>query len=103
MGDEWGEIDTRFSYCAVAALALLGRLDVLDKDLTVSWIKKCKNFDGSFGRVEGAESHASYGWSTCARHQTTVADRGLQCGRRWEHYQYWVGWTSLTRTCLPGG
>lgn len=61
MGDEWGEIDTRFSCCAVAALAILGRLDVLDKDLTVSWIAKCKNFDGGFGRVEGAESHAAYG------------------------------------------
>lgn len=23
MGDEWGEIDTRFNFCAVASLALL--------------------------------------------------------------------------------
>lgn len=61
MGDEWGETGTRFSYCAVAALALLGRLDALDRDLTVSWIAKCKNFDGGFGMVEGAESHAAYG------------------------------------------
>lgn len=61
MGDEWGELGTRFSYCAVAALSLLGRLDALNKDLTVSWIAKCKNFDGGFGMVEGAESHAAYG------------------------------------------
>jgi geranylgeranyl transferase type-2 subunit beta len=25
-GDEWGEIDTRFTYCALNCLALLGRL-----------------------------------------------------------------------------
>ena len=29
-GDKWGEIDTRFSFCAVATLALLGRLDAID-------------------------------------------------------------------------
>lgn len=25
-GDKWGEVDTRFSYCAVSALAILGKL-----------------------------------------------------------------------------
>ena len=29
-GDEFGEIDTRFSYIAVQALSLLGQLDKLD-------------------------------------------------------------------------
>lgn len=60
-GDEWGEIDTRFAYCAVACLALLGRLDKLDADKTVEWLSRCKNFDGGFGMVEGAESHAAQG------------------------------------------
>ena len=27
-GDKWGEIDTRFTYCALATLAILHRLDV---------------------------------------------------------------------------
>ena len=61
MGDEWGEIDTRFTYCAVCALSLLGRLDALDKDKTVAHIARCANFDGGFGMVEGAESHAAWG------------------------------------------
>ena len=26
-GDQWGEIDTRFSYCALSALAILGELN----------------------------------------------------------------------------
>jgi prenyltransferase beta subunit len=60
-GDEWGEIDTRFTYCAVACLSLLGRLDALDVDKTVAWIGRCKNYDGGFGMVEGAESHAAQG------------------------------------------
>ncbi len=29
-GDEWGEVDTRFSYCALLCTALLGRRHVLD-------------------------------------------------------------------------
>lgn len=26
-GDEWGEVDTRFSYCALSSMAILGLLD----------------------------------------------------------------------------
>ena len=26
-GDKWGEVDTRFSYCALSSLAILGRRD----------------------------------------------------------------------------
>lgn len=25
-GDEWGEVDTRFSYCALSSMALVGQL-----------------------------------------------------------------------------
>ncbi|WFD43674.1 protein geranylgeranyltransferase type II [Malassezia psittaci] len=58
-GDEWGETDTRFLYCAVSALAHLGALDRLDRELTTSWILRCQNYDGAFGSTEGAESHAA--------------------------------------------
>lgn len=54
-------MDSRFSYCAVSALSLLGRLDDLDKEKTVDFVRRCGNFDGGFGMVEGAESHAAYG------------------------------------------
>ena len=64
-GDSFGEVDTRFSYVAVQALALLGRLSSLDVDKTVSYVLKCKNFDGGFGSTIGAESHAAQG--TCRR------------------------------------
>lgn len=62
-GDEWGEIDTRFSYCAVSALSLLGRLregrsDAIDVDAAAAYVASCRNFDGGFGCVPGAESHA---------------------------------------------
>jgi len=96
MGDEWGEEDTRFLYCAVSGLSLLGRLDELDapfvctnrtpgappapqsapaadaprppaegptrKELTLGYISRCKNWDGGYGSVEGAESHAAQVW-----------------------------------------
>ncbi|KAG6819878.1 hypothetical protein H0H93_007757 [Arthromyces matolae] len=61
-GDQFGEIDTRFLYCAVNALSLLGQLHVLDeaaKERTVNYIIRCRNFDGGFGSVVGAESHAA--------------------------------------------
>ncbi|TFK62404.1 terpenoid cyclases/Protein prenyltransferase [Pluteus cervinus] len=57
-GDSFGEIDTRFSYCAVSALSLLGHLHGLDVEKTVSYIEKCRNFDGGFGNTIGAESHS---------------------------------------------
>jgi geranylgeranyl transferase type-2 subunit beta len=60
-GDSFGETDTRFLYCAVNALSLLGRISDLDVDKTVSYIRRCRNFDGGFGSSIGAESHAAQG------------------------------------------
>lgn len=57
-GDEWGEIDTRFSYCALACLSLLNRLNAIDLDKAVAFIDSCRNFDGGYGSVPGAESHS---------------------------------------------
>jgi geranylgeranyl transferase type-2 subunit beta len=60
-GDAFGETDTRFLYCAVSALSLLGALDRLDRARTVAYLAECRNFDGGFGRIAGAESHAAQG------------------------------------------
>lgn len=57
-GDSFGEIDTRFSYCAVNSLSLLGCLSDLDVEKTVSYIRACRNYDGGFGNCIGAETHA---------------------------------------------
>ncbi|CAG8626148.1 5443_t:CDS:2, partial [Scutellospora calospora] len=57
-GDEWGEIDTRFSYIAISCLSLLKRLDAIDVKKAIEFIMLCKNFDGGFGSIPGAESHA---------------------------------------------
>merc|ERR1719150_3264888 len=57
-GDKWGEIDTRFSFCAVAVLALLGHLNAIDIDKAVEFVCTCMNFDGGFGTKPGSESHA---------------------------------------------
>jgi geranylgeranyl transferase type-2 subunit beta len=34
MGDKWGEVDTRFSYCGVSCLDLLNSLDKINKQKT---------------------------------------------------------------------
>ena len=57
-GDKWGEIDTRFSYCAIASLWILDRMDAIDVEKAVEFIMKCQNFDGGFGSVPGNETHA---------------------------------------------
>lgn len=68
-GDEWGEIDTRFTYCALSTLSILHSLpDQTENDgsqpsvnirLAAEYIQKCCNtMDGGFGSVIGAESHA---------------------------------------------
>lgn len=58
-GDQYGEIDTRFVYTAINSLSILGELsqDVIDP--AVEFLHQCENFDGSFGMVPGAESHAA--------------------------------------------
>lgn len=57
-GDKWGEVDTRFSFCAVLTLSLLNRLDAIDLEKAVKFIESCMNFDGGFGSRPQSESHA---------------------------------------------
>ncbi|XP_016954950.1 geranylgeranyl transferase type-2 subunit beta [Drosophila biarmipes] len=59
-GDKWGEVDTRFSFCAVATLTLLGRMEqTIDVEKAVKFVLSCCNHtDGGFGSKPGAESHA---------------------------------------------
>lgn len=57
-GDQWGEVDTRFSFCAVACLKLLKRVDAVDATKSVEFVMRCHNIDGGFGTQPGSESHA---------------------------------------------
>ncbi|CAH8568347.1 unnamed protein product [Schistosoma curassoni] len=59
-GDIWGEIDTRFSFCAVATLHIVGMLseNTIDIEACASYLEKCQNLDGCFGTRPGSESHA---------------------------------------------
>lgn len=59
-GDKWGEVDTRFSFCAVATLTLLNRMEQsIDVDKAIKFVMSCCNqTDGGFGSKPGAESHA---------------------------------------------
>lgn len=58
MGDEFGEVDSRFSYCAVASLCLLDALDAVDRTLIMGFLMRCQNLDGGFGLAPFDESHA---------------------------------------------
>lgn len=58
VGDSYGEVDTRFSYCAILALSLLDRLSAINVPKAIEFILACKNFDEAFGAVPTAESHA---------------------------------------------
>lgn len=96
-GDEWGEVDTRFSYCALSAMALINRLDCgeIDVDKAVEFIASCQNFDGGFGCVPGAESHAGQIF-TCVgalsiAHRLDIVDVDL------------LGWWLASRQCDSGG
>lgn len=60
-GDKWGEVDTRFSFCALATLKLLNRLDAINLDKAVEFVISCNNpIDGGFGSKPGSESHSAY-------------------------------------------
>lgn len=51
-------MDTRFSFCSIAILALINRLDVVNVDKAVEFVLSCCNSDGGFGSKPYAESHA---------------------------------------------
>lgn len=58
-GDKFGEVDTRFSYNALATLSLLNDLTPDVVDPAIDYVSKCRNFDGGYGLCIGAESHAA--------------------------------------------
>ena len=94
-GDKWGEVDTRFSYCAASCLSLLGRSEKIDKDKAVAFLLKCRNFDEGFGARPGDETHAGQvfccvGALAIAR-RLDLVDRPLLC------------WWLAERQCDSGG
>ena len=68
----------RFSFCALATLALLGQLDAVDTDATASFVLSCMNFDGGFGSRPGAESHAGLIY-TCVGRFTYFFNSNQKC------------------------
>lgn len=52
------EVDTRFSYCALLSVTLLNRRSVLDLSAAGAFLASCTNFDGGYGCIPDAESHA---------------------------------------------
>lgn len=60
--DEYTETDSRFSYCAVAILKILGLLNsnYINLPKATEYVLSCQNFDGGFGSIPGAESHGAY-------------------------------------------
>jgi geranylgeranyl transferase type-2 subunit beta len=61
MGDKYGEIDTRFIYCASCCLSILNTIDKMNINAAVDFIGKCKNWDGGYGQLIGSESHGGQG------------------------------------------
>ena len=60
--DKYAETDSRFSYCAVAILKILGLLNenYINLKKATEYVLSCQNFDGGFGSIPGAESHGAY-------------------------------------------
>ncbi|KAA6395599.1 MAG: putative Geranylgeranyl transferase type-2 subunit beta 2 [Streblomastix strix] len=56
-GDKYGEVDTRFSYCACCALSLINKLNVINQEKAVEYLDRCRNWDGGFGQWIDSESH----------------------------------------------
>jgi len=96
-GDEWGEIDTRFSYCALSSLSLLGKLEdgLVDVDKATDYVGRCRNFDGGFGCIPGAESHAG---------QVFTCVGALAIGKALHKLDdLLLGWWLCERQCDSGG
>ncbi len=86
-GDRFGEVDTRFVYTAIQSLAILEELDKSIVDPAVEFIIRCQNFDGCFGMVPGAESHAAQAF-TCLG--TLAICNALNKIRKPETLEWWL-------------
>jgi geranylgeranyl transferase type-2 subunit beta len=95
-GDEWGEIDTRFSYCALSTLSLLSSLDRVDIPKAVEYIASCQNLDGGFGSMKGAESHAGQAF-------TCIGALSIAKSLHVIRHQDLLGWWLAERQCDSGG
>ncbi|KII67634.1 Geranylgeranyl transferase type-2 subunit beta [Thelohanellus kitauei] len=54
-----GEKDTRCCFCAIASLYFLNKFNSFNKEKCAQYIVSCLNFDGAFGAITNAESHAA--------------------------------------------
>lgn len=95
-GDEWGEVDTRFAFCAVVTLAVLGS-EVPHKRQTIEYILSTRNeLDGGFGCNADVESHAGYVYTAVA---ALAVLGGLQEVENWDSLAWWL----CERQCDSGG
>ncbi|CAM9497840.1 unnamed protein product [Chrysoparadoxa australica] len=96
-GDKWGEVDTRFSYCALSCMAIMGKLEsgIIDVERAAEFVASCKNFDGGFGCIPGAESHAGQIF-TCVG-ALSIASSLHHVDRKL------LGWWLCERQCDSGG
>mmetsp|Transcript_33101 Transcript_33101/g.39637 ORF Transcript_33101/g.39637 Transcript_33101/m.39637 type:complete len:420 (+) Transcript_33101:40-1299(+) len=113
VGSSWGEVDTRFSYCALSTLSILGRLDCsssggveagesgnteVDVTKAAEFIIACQNFDGGFGSCPGAESHA--GQIFCCVGALSIASSLHRLG---DDNVELLAWWLAERQCDSGG
>jgi geranylgeranyl transferase type-2 subunit beta len=95
-GDSWGEIDTRFSYCALSTLSMLNSMESINLSKAVDYVASCQNMDGGFGSMKGAESHA--GQVFCCVGTLSIA-KSLHVIR----HPDLLGWWLAERQCDSGG
>ncbi len=97
-GDQWGEVDIRFSYCAFISLRILDALDRIDLQKAMEYIVSCQNFDGGFGCAKGVESHAGYIFTAVA---ALSVGGGLELVSKsvWDRLSWWL----CERQCDSGG
>jgi prenyltransferase beta subunit len=88
-GDRAGEIDTRFSFCAIATLHFIGRLEVINVNRAIDFIKKCYNFDGGFGTRPGSESHAGQVFLKVVSHHQPYHFRFIVVWAHWQFADLW--------------
>lgn len=95
-GDPWGEVDVRFSFCAIASLALLKRLDAINLEKAIDFVMRCYNeIDGAFGCRPNSESHS--GLIYCCLGSLSIANQlhRIDADK--------MGWWLAERQLLSGG
>lgn len=97
---EFGEHDTRSTYCALVISTLLNRITPELVEGVQDWIISCQTYEGGFAGVPHTEAHGGY--TFCAFASLFLLNKDPQAVRENIKFDKFIKWCTERQTCEGG-